>query len=83
MTWHSSALITSPEDDLRDGKLVVFQQQLYLFGGATLHIKSEQNLQSYYWQSKDGKDWSSGQELAGKDEWLWRVTELVWRCLPP
>ncbi|MCZ4336964.1 sialidase family protein [Shewanella colwelliana] len=73
-TWHSSALITSAEADLRDGKLVVFQQQLYLFGGATLHNKSEQNLQSYYWQSKDGKHWSSGQGLAGKDEWLWRVT---------
>jgi hypothetical protein len=73
--WESTALITSPNSDLRDAKITVTPDgQLMLCGAEALHDKSKHTHQSLAWFSKDGRTWSDKHAIGDPDFWLWRVT---------
>jgi len=73
--WESVGLITIPETDLRDPKLVVTPRKRLMViaaaatpkpGGGTSH-------QTMAWQSQDGWQWGEGRPIGEKDFWMWRV----------
>ncbi|ABO24111.1 hypothetical protein SHLO109777_00135 [Shewanella loihica] len=72
--WHSVALIEADFADLRDGKLVIEGDSLFLFGGAAMHEGKGEGMRSYCWQSDDGIHWSAPRALVKEREWLWRIT---------
>lgn len=73
-TWHSVALITDPQADLRDAKFSVTPEgTLLLLGAGALHDRSLCSHQSYIWQSDDGINWSAAQPVGEKNVWLWRM----------
>lgn len=78
--WSSAALLTSEVADLRDPKLSITpDQRLMVTGGQTFYIqdaagKTVTERQSKAWFSKDGREWSDGDEIGPKDLWMWRTT---------
>lgn len=73
--WHSVALISMPDADLRDAKLSCSPSgSLLLLGAAALHDKTRCSHQSYIWQSDDGISWSAPQPVGEPNIWLWRMT---------
>jgi hypothetical protein len=73
--WKSTALITSPDSDLRDAKITVTPNgKLMLSGAEALHDKSFHTHQSLVWFSDNGEKWSKEQEIGDPDFWLWRTT---------
>ena len=72
--WHSAALISDPDADLRDAKLSVTPQgELLLLGAAAQHDRRHCSHQSYMWQSEDGYRWSSPVAVGEPNVWLWRM----------
>ncbi|MCH1923650.1 glycoside hydrolase [Shewanella sp. C32] len=70
--WQSVAHFTSPIADLRDGKLLVANGRLWVFGAAAMHDKTP--LQSLMWYSDNGVDWSETTEVGERGYWLWGLT---------
>lgn len=80
--WESTALIKSPNSDLRDAKITITPDgQLMLTGAGAWHDKSKHTHQSLAWFSKDGRAWSTAYEIGDPDLWLWRVTWHKGRAL--
>ncbi|WP_213995179.1 exo-alpha-sialidase [Arsukibacterium sp.] len=72
--WHSVALISASDADLRDAKLSVDPNgKLLLLGAGALHNREQQTHQSYIWQSADGYSWSAAQPIGEPNIWLWRM----------
>ncbi len=72
-TWESTALITSPDGDLRDPKLSITPDgRLMLAGGSALHPPSKVKHQSFVWLSDDGEHWSEPHPVGDPDFWVWR-----------
>lgn len=73
--WESAALITSPDEDLRDAKLTITPRGEFMLSGAgALHNPDRHKHQSYAWFSDEGHAWSSAVPIGDPDYWLWRVT---------
>ncbi|MBT1446473.1 exo-alpha-sialidase [Shewanella sp. JM162201] len=72
-SWQSISLITHPDGDLRDARLLVFKGRLYLFGALAVKGKP---LRSLMWRSLDAMAWSEAEECADIGYWLWRVIEI-------
>ncbi|MCL1075028.1 exo-alpha-sialidase [Shewanella dokdonensis] len=70
--WSSVACFKSSTADLRDGKLMVVGDYLYVYGAAVSHDKSP--LQSVIWSSADGLHWSEAGNIGDPKYWLWRIT---------
>src|SRR5215218_6012460 len=76
--WQSAGLISLPDADLRDPKLIVTPRGRLMVGAAAarkLPGESVVHHQTMAWQSQDGFQWGEGREIGEKDFWLWRV---VW-----
>jgi len=74
-TWESAALLSSPDSDLRDAKIVVTPDgQLMLTGAEAMHDKSKFTHQSLAWFSKDGRTWTPQHDIGDQNLWLWRTT---------
>ncbi len=74
-SWTSAALLTSPDSDLRDGKLSVAPDgRLMLSGAETLHNRSTHAHQSLAWFSGDGYRWEGPLPIGEPDFWIWRIT---------
>ena len=72
--WHSSALITSKDSDLRDAKLCVTpDDRLMISGAEAFHDPLEGRHQSLAWFSENGIDWTAPTEIGDRDVWLWGV----------
>jgi hypothetical protein len=69
--WESKATLSSPEADLRDGKLCITPEKQLMLCGAE---KSKQGYQSMAWFSSDGISWSTPHKIGEPNFWLWRVT---------
>ncbi len=75
VSWESAALIKSPDEDLRDAKLVITPHGDFMLSGAgALHKPNPYTHQSYVWFSKDGINWSEKTAVADPNFWLWRIT---------
>ncbi|WP_281213739.1 exo-alpha-sialidase [Shewanella insulae] len=72
--WQSVALVETDFADLRDGKLVVEGEKLFLFAGAAIQQEEGRAMRSYCWQSLDGVNWAGPRALVKEREWLWRIT---------
>ncbi len=72
-TWESVALMQMSHADMRDGKLVVYQGVLLLFGVGSFISRVKQERQSYVWRTTDGVSWSGPDEIARPNDWLWRL----------
>ncbi len=73
-SWHSAALISASDADLRDAKLSVQPDgSLLILGAGALHNRERQSHQSYIWQSEDGYNWSAAQPVGEANIWLWRM----------
>ncbi|KKO44535.1 signal peptide protein [Arsukibacterium ikkense] len=80
-SWHSAALISASDADLRDGKLSVQPDgSLLLLGAGALHNREQQSHQSYIWQSNDGYHWSAAQPIGEPNIWLWRMAWQQQNC---
>ena len=76
-TWQSAALMKAVFADLRDAKLSVTPDgRLVLYGAAAMHKEIPFRHQTVAWWTSDGTTWSDPKKIAGRNEWLWRVT---WR----
>lgn len=73
-TWNSVGTFEVKNRDVRDGKLVVFNHKLFVFGAGPIREPLPEPLQSYVWSSTDGKQWSEAVKVAKEGEWLWRTT---------
>lgn len=72
--WHSVALISASDADLRDAKLSIDPNgKLLLLGAGALHNREQQTHQSYIWQSDDGYSWSAATPIGEPNIWLWRM----------
>ena len=73
--WQSTGLITLPDADLRDPKLLVTRGRLMVIAAAARKAPGESvtHHQTMAWQSQDGWQWGEGREVGEKDFWLWRV----------
>lgn len=71
--WGSAALFQMSHADLRDGKLVVYGEELLLLGVGNFILRVKQERQSYVWRSIDGISWSAPAEVARPNDWLWRL----------
>lgn len=75
ISWHSQALITATDADLRDAKFSIAPNgTLLLLGAGALHDRSSYSHQSYIWRSNDGVTWSTPEPVGEKNVWLWRMT---------
>ncbi|WP_372870752.1 exo-alpha-sialidase [Shewanella sp.] len=72
--WQSVALIRVDVGDLRDARLLVWQQELFLFGARAIEGEP---LQSLMWRSQNGTDWLEAQPCADSGYWLWRVIAVA------
>jgi hypothetical protein len=73
--WHSVALISMPNADLRDAKFSLTPAgTLLLLGAGALHDRSLCSHQSFIWQSDNGICWSEPQPVGEPNIWLWRMT---------
>ncbi|WP_417761589.1 exo-alpha-sialidase [Shewanella sp.] len=70
--WHSVACFRSDSADLRDGKLLVVDNRLWLFGAAAMHDKTP--LQTLMWCSDDGDNWSPPMNVGERGYWLWGLS---------
>ncbi|MDX1678000.1 exo-alpha-sialidase [Arsukibacterium sp.] len=83
-SWHSVALISARDADLRDAKLNTDANgNLLLLGAGALHHPEQHSHQSYLWQSGDGYSWSAAQPVGEPDIWLWRMVWQQQRRLSP
>lgn len=72
-TWTTAAEIIAPAgDDLRDPKIIVFQNRLLLYGGIRREVNGKTFNQSQLHTSTDGIHWEAA-VLTGIDDtfWLW------------
>jgi len=76
--WQSSALISSPDSDLRDAKISITPDNRLMLAGAEAipHPQTGKTYkhQSLVWFSEDGKNWSAKHEVGEPNFWLWRIT---------
>lgn len=75
-SWQEQARITLADADLRDPKLMVFEEQLMLTCAAKQGFDERPYHQSYLSWSSDGKQWSDLKPVAEKSMWLWRSRAL-------
>jgi hypothetical protein len=78
-TWSPVALLTRPQADLRDPKIVATPDgRLMIVAAAARDRKpnGDAKHQSIVWFSPDGQTWDEGHDAADPDFWLWR---LAWR----
>ncbi|QSX28797.1 exo-alpha-sialidase [Shewanella cyperi] len=71
LSWHSVARLAIEGGDLRDGKLLVAGDRLYIFSAV---LRSEQPCRSLFWSSADAIHWDEAELLADDGYWLWRVS---------
>ena len=75
--WESAARLTLDGRDLRDPKLSITRDgTLLLVAGAALREggKAATSQRSCVSVSRDGREWSSWQWIAGENEWAWRIS---------
>ncbi len=73
-SWHSVALLSASDADLRDAKLYIqADDSLLILGAGALHNRQQQSHQSYIWQSADGLSWSTAIPVGEPNIWLWRI----------
>jgi hypothetical protein len=76
-TWHSAAVLTEKDVDLRDPKLSVTPHgELMLVGGAAVPATRNPLTDHYSFVSfsADGRSWSKPKRVREGWHWLWRVT---------
>lgn len=73
-SWKPLALVTHPEDDLRDAKISVTPDGRLMLNGAGMRAEEEIRYHSMVWFSSDkGKTWSDVTVIGDPGFWLWRV----------
>jgi heat shock protein HslJ len=74
-SWEPAALVSSPDSDLRDPKIVVAPDgRLMLIGAAYGGHAGKKVHRSFVRFSDDGRNWSEPTNVVDPDYWLWRVT---------
>ena len=71
-TWEEVATFNPPGEDIRDPKLAVIEDQLFLYALKNTDFLAEPYL-TVYAVSEDGETWSDFEDIPGLDGWLfWR-----------
>lgn len=74
INWKSLALISHPNDDLRDAKLSLTPDGRFMLNGAGMQADKPVRYHSMVWFSSDqGKTWDGGQRIGDPGFWLWRA----------
>jgi hypothetical protein len=75
-TWHSVALLSSSDQDVRECKLSLTPDNRLMLSGAMHNLTPGlPSHYSYVWFSSDGTHWSQRTKVIDDSVWLWRV---VW-----
>lgn len=75
-TWKSYALITSPDEDLRDPKIVLMPDKRLMLHAAAVRQPAVDGVthRNFAWFSRDGRAWGERTEIGEANVWLWRIT---------